>query len=125
MGEPTVVVVGASARAAAFAALRAGLRPWALDLFADRDLCAACPARRLEEPRPPGRWLVKPVAGAGGAGIRRVRSPRSYRRPVYVQEFIVGESRSAVFVADAGGCRLLGVTRQLVGEPWLHAPAFG
>jgi predicted ATP-grasp superfamily ATP-dependent carboligase len=27
-------------------------------------------------------------------------------------------------VAGASGCRLLGVTRQLVGTPWLHAPPF-
>ena len=31
----SVVIFGASVRAAAFSALRAGLRPWCADLFAD------------------------------------------------------------------------------------------
>src|SRR5205085_1119619 len=43
----------------------------------------------------------------------------------YLQEFRAGESQSGVFAAtDAGTC-LLGVSRQLVGESWLHAPPFG
>jgi predicted ATP-grasp superfamily ATP-dependent carboligase len=199
--EPTVLLLGASVRSAAFSARRAGLRPWALDLFADRDLAAVCPARAVppgrypaglpalaraappgpwlytgglenrphlvariarerplwgngpaalaavrdpfalthalraadlpcpavrsaDQPRPPGRWLVKPIRGAGGAGIRWADRARRARRAVYGQEFIEGEARSAVFVADADGCRLLGVTRQLVGEDRLHASPF-
>src|SRR5437660_693977 len=64
-----LLIVGASARAAAFSALRAGLEPWCLDQFADADLCARCPAV-LVRPRlyprglvalarkaPPGPWL--------------------------------------------------------------------
>src|SRR5438874_1078580 len=39
-----LLIVGASARAAAFSALRAGLRPWCADLFGDVDLQAVCPA---------------------------------------------------------------------------------
>src|SRR5205085_906785 len=35
-----------------------------------------------------------------------------------------GEPQAAIFCATDGGCELLGVTRQLVGEPWLHAPPF-
>jgi predicted ATP-grasp superfamily ATP-dependent carboligase len=38
-----VLIVGASARAAAASAERAGLDPWCADLFADADLRAACP----------------------------------------------------------------------------------
>ncbi len=41
-GQP-IVLCGASTRAAAFSALRAGFRPWCVDLFADRDLQACCP----------------------------------------------------------------------------------
>ena len=63
-----VIIVGASARAAAFSALRVGLWPWCIDLFADRDLVACCPVQRwrgpypdslLDELRdvPPGPWL--------------------------------------------------------------------
>jgi predicted ATP-grasp superfamily ATP-dependent carboligase len=202
MDGPAIVIVGASVRAAAFAALRAGLRPWAFDLFADRDLCAACRARtvpyrsyparlsrlvcqalpgpwlytgglenhpdivgdiarerplwgndanvlravrdpflladalhaagipvpavrRSDETPERGRWLAKPIVGAGGAGIRFVRRPSvSGRRRTYFQEFIDGPAQSAVFVAGGDGCKLLGVTRQLVGAPWVHASAF-
>src|SRR6516162_6995898 len=45
--EP-LLIVGASARAAAFSALRAGLRPTCADLFADADLRARCPVRCVE-----------------------------------------------------------------------------
>jgi predicted ATP-grasp superfamily ATP-dependent carboligase len=201
MDRPSLLILGASARAAAFSALRAGLRPWALDLFADRDLCAACPARAVppgrypaglpeltrvappgpwlytgglenrpavvrriardrplwgngayaltrvrdpfalaralrdadvpcpavrdpDQPTPSGRWLVKPIRGAGGAGIRLAEAGDHPPRSAYRQEFIDGAPRSAVFVGDVHGCRLLGVTRQLVGADWLHAPAF-
>src|SRR6266571_1043132 len=43
-----LLILGASVRAAAFSALRAGLRPWCVDLFADTDLQACCDARRLQ-----------------------------------------------------------------------------
>jgi predicted ATP-grasp superfamily ATP-dependent carboligase len=204
----TVLIVGASARAAAFSALRAGLVPRCLDLFADADLRARCPAVRVPadrypqalaeladaeppgpwlytgalenrpqlvdalaarrplwgnpgdvlrrvrdpffvarllhdaglpvpavrpqtDPPPSGRWLVKPLAGAGGAGIRAWSGgPLRGRQPVYFQEHVEGEPCAAVYVAGqfklVGGpvCWLLGVTRQLVGEPWLHAGPF-
>src|SRR5215813_1264313 len=64
-----LLIFGASARAAAFSALRAGLRPWCADLFADTDLRACCPALALDpgsypqgfvqaaRQGPPGPWL--------------------------------------------------------------------
>jgi predicted ATP-grasp superfamily ATP-dependent carboligase len=51
MAAEHLLIFGASARAAAFSALRAGLRPWCADLFADADLQVRCPAMRL-----PGRY---------------------------------------------------------------------
>ena len=42
-----LLIFGASTRAAAFSALRAGLRPWCADLFADVDLRARCDTFRL------------------------------------------------------------------------------
>jgi len=45
----TVVIVGASVRAAAQSAIRAGFVPWAADLFADADLCAVACARRITD----------------------------------------------------------------------------
>lgn len=195
-----VVIVGASVRAAAHSALRAGLLPRGIDLFADADLTARCPAHRLHgrypdafvaaladaplqpwlytgglenHPRlietlarqrslwgnrgdvlalarspdrlstlaaevglgsvtvlgtvPPagGRWLVKPRGGAGGFGIRGWTDGDVLDvQTTYVQEYIEGVSASAVFVATADECRLLGMTWQLVGTPWLHAPPF-
>lgn len=43
-----LLILGASARAAAGSALRAGLAPVAADLFADLDLARMCPATRIE-----------------------------------------------------------------------------
>src|SRR4051812_35922797 len=43
----TVILIGASVRALAFSALRAGFQPWCADLFADADLQARCPVVRL------------------------------------------------------------------------------
>jgi predicted ATP-grasp superfamily ATP-dependent carboligase len=195
------LLFGASVRAAAFSALRAGLRPWCADLFADADLRARCPAMRLPgrypfsffdlidcelpgpwmytgglenwpnlvrrmaerrplwgndwaaagssrlpshvsevlrraglsvpavrtaDDRPPagGRWLVKPLTGSGGAGIRFWDGSTRPAGNAYLQEFIEGESYAAVYAGDGRQARLLGVTRQLVGEPWLHAAPF-
>jgi predicted ATP-grasp superfamily ATP-dependent carboligase len=200
-----LLIVGASARAAAFSALRAGLRPVCADLFADADLRARCTVWRVEpkdyprglldlpaldsrgpwvytgglenrpdlieamahrrqplwgnpasvlrrvrspfevravlraaglacpevwtgETPPPldGRWVVKPLAGAGGSGVRLWRAPARSRprQPVYWQEFIEGDPCAAVYVGDGETATLLGVTRQLVGESWLHANRF-
>src|SRR5262249_24093191 len=63
-----LLLIGASVRAAAFSPLRAGLKPWCIDLFADADLQAHVPARRIEtgyphafvelvERAPPGPWM--------------------------------------------------------------------
>ncbi len=201
-----LLLVGASTRAAAFSALRAGLRPVCADLFGDADLRARCPVWRVEPkdyprgfldvpaldvpgpwlytgglenrpdlvdamagrrqplwgnaaavlrrvrspfavweilteaglpcpalwrgdapPPPSRRWLVKPLAGAGGSGIRAWDHDASRPAPArraYWQEFIPGESCAAIYVSDGPSARLLGATRQLVGESWLHAAPF-
>lgn len=43
-----LIIVGASARAAAYSVIRAGFQPYAIDQFADRDLAAVCPAVRIK-----------------------------------------------------------------------------
>ncbi len=69
-------------------------------------------------------WLVKPLRSAGGIGIAPyVNQPVDARH--YLQEYIPGESFSAVFIGGQKRCRLLGVTRQLVGQPAFHAREFG
>jgi uncharacterized protein len=99
-----LVIVGASARAAAFSALRAGFRPWCVDLFADLDLAGICPARRIPladypgelaamtAQAPAGPWMytgalenqpavvqmleeARPLWGNGANVLRRVRLP--------------------------------------------------
>jgi predicted ATP-grasp superfamily ATP-dependent carboligase len=204
MSEPEdhdLLIVGASTRAAAFSALRAGLRPRCADLFADADLRARCPVERIppggypalfaelarrpstvpwmytggmenrrrlvarlaerrplwgnnrdvlarcrnpwfvasqlrgaglpcpavrsvrDGPPPSGRWLAKPLRGAGGTGIT-FAGATAPRRPSYLQEYIEGEPHAALFCARKGRVDFLGVTQQLVGERWLHAGAF-
>jgi uncharacterized protein len=101
-----IIILGASARAAAFSALRAGFAPWTADLFADADLAARCPAQRVQRypadlesaarEAPPGPWLytgalenypelveriaaVRPLWGNRGETLRRVRDPWKVR----------------------------------------------
>jgi predicted ATP-grasp superfamily ATP-dependent carboligase len=205
MTDPDLLIFGASARAAAFSALRAGLHPWCADLFADTDLAVRCPVVRIPPERYPhafldlldtaphapwlytgglenrpaliakmarraplwgndrrvlqrvrdpffiadllarqdlpvpevrrvengapakADWLVKPRAGAGGVGIQRWHSEIALSQApgrLYLQEFIEGEPCAAVFVAFPQETRLVGITQQLVGTSWLHAPAF-
>ena len=199
-----VCIVGASARAASFSALRAGLEPWGIDLFADADLLAVTRCRRVRsfkevpavmarfeaegmrapwmytgaiENRPAliwrlsmdrtlwgnvvwsvrsarlprylqgafaragipypetrfsaddlpqdGSWLVKPTASGGGRGIARWHGQTlKRRRGIVFQRYVSGQPCSACFVGGEAGVQLLGVTQQLVGEPWLHAAPF-
>ena len=63
--DGNLILFGASTRAAAFSALRAGLRPWCADLFADADLQTRCPAMRLPGPYPEGflEWIGAELPG--------------------------------------------------------------
>jgi predicted ATP-grasp superfamily ATP-dependent carboligase len=99
-----LILIGASVRAAAFSALRAGLQPWCADLFGDVDLEARCDCRRLAwekypggfreilESAPDAPWMYtgglenaprlvdalakrRPLWGNGGEVLRQVRSP--------------------------------------------------
>jgi predicted ATP-grasp superfamily ATP-dependent carboligase len=76
---------------------------------------------------PEGRWLVKPRRGAGGRGIRYWSGqplPQPTERDVYFQSHIEGEACAAIYSSNGTATSLLGVTRQLVGETWLHAAPF-
>ena len=213
MSDNPLIIVGASARAAAFSAHRAGYAPYWLDQFGDEDLrqrfpgnvipdypqaaveliagapdapflvtgamenhpgvleqlCAQrkllgnpkpvcsrvrdpsilyealrrnrvpCPEIRTVErgrtlsmpqhvvsggPSPPiNDWLMKPLRSAGGIGTRHYHGQPVDAR-YYLQEYLRGDSFSAVFIGARGHCRLLGVTRQLVGLPEFHAGEF-
>ena len=192
--EPNLIVVGASARAAAFSTLRAGLRPYAIDLFADSDLADACPTVKVERypqdfeaalaaaPQAPwiytgglenypelitrmaalrslygngadvlrkvrqpellaaclagsefavpeilrkapgkdaGNWLRKPRCSSGGLGIRwwNENDTESEGAKFYYQRFVSGKAKSAVFLAGAMRCELLGITAQQCSVP--------
>ena len=63
------------------------------------------------------RWLIKPCRSAGGMGIHPWLDGRDSIPPEHIlQEYIAGTSISAVFAADRDRARLLGVTRQIIGE---------
>jgi predicted ATP-grasp superfamily ATP-dependent carboligase len=191
-----LLILGASARSAAYSAIRDGFQPWCGDLFTDRDLIQACSAERIGQEDYPeglatfaerlgpsrwlytgalenhpdlvdriserhtllgnpgsvlravrdplalaescrdagfpvpavliapthlptdGTWLVKPIASAGGRGIRPWRggTPAQAGRSYY-QRRVPGQSLSALFLGNAGRTRLLGITRQFVGKP--------
>ena len=81
-----------------------------------------------------GTFLVKPLAGAGGRGIRRwtqevaadhaTQQAITPRHPQIWQRFMMGTPLSASYCFTQGSSRLLGVSRQLIGEPWCHAGVF-
>jgi predicted ATP-grasp superfamily ATP-dependent carboligase len=201
-----LAIVGASARAAAASAVRAGFRPITADLFADADLRTIATTTRISpypegltdwlraveppawmytgalenhpelidemawlaplwgnpgdvlarvrspweladaignagllfpETRPSpeglprdGSWLAKTYRGASGSGVwawseeRGSRNEEEDSGAVCFQRRVAGIPCSAAFVAAEGAATLLGVTRQLVGEPWLGAHGF-
>jgi len=80
-----------------------------------------------------GTFLVKPLAGAGGRGIRRwtqavaddtMHQATTVSRPQIWQRHAAGIPLSASYCFAEGSARLLGVSRQLIGEPWCHAGMF-
>src|SRR3954451_12224055 len=89
-GEPHLMLFGASVRAAAFSALRAGLRPWCADLFADADLASRCDAVGLSGKYPdafadlvgvevPGPWMYTGGLETHADLVRRM----ARRRPLW------------------------------------------
>lgn len=101
-GANWLIIVGASARAAAFSALSGGWSPWCADLFADVDLQAKCPAQVVNgyphaladvvNEAPAGGWMYtgglenhprlvdriadqRPLLGNPGSVLRKVRDP--------------------------------------------------
>jgi predicted ATP-grasp superfamily ATP-dependent carboligase len=134
----SLLILGASARAAAFSALRAGLRPWCADLFADADLRARCPVVRvsagqypeafveLAAEQGPGPWLytgalenrcnliaklarLRTLWGNDAEALRLARSPG------YVAALLAREGLPFARVHMAQG-------HPPEGGTWLHKP---
>jgi predicted ATP-grasp superfamily ATP-dependent carboligase len=87
MNQPArILIVGASARAAAFSALRAGLVPRCIDYFADYDLMSMCATQRAEARKgavdlerlaiglPPQRWLYTGPLENHAGRVERISS---------------------------------------------------
>jgi predicted ATP-grasp superfamily ATP-dependent carboligase len=68
-------------------------------------------------PNLPNDFLVKPLRSGGGLGVRRWRQGDPVPQGCYLQERVEGTPGSVVFAAAAGRAVVIGVTRQLVGEP--------
>jgi predicted ATP-grasp superfamily ATP-dependent carboligase len=116
--DPNIIVIGASARAAAFSALRAGMRAYAIDLFADCDLVDVCPAVKIKRypqdfeqalaDAPQAPWIytgglenypdliermsaLRPLYGNGADVLRRVRDPHLLAASLAGSDFAVPE----------------------------------
>lgn len=131
----TLLVVGASARAAAFSALRAGYEVRAVDLFADADLANCAEVWQASDypqglvvaaqQAPPGAWLytgglenhpdaiaaiseTRELLGNPPAALREVRDPRLWRE--------------ACRAADVPTVPLLVSARSPINGAWLRKP---
>ncbi len=78
-----------------------------------------------------GSWLAKTYRGASGSGVRSwyggqgaPNRENEVTGAVCFQKRIEGTPCAAVFVAQEGSARLLGVTKQLIGVPWLRSHEF-
>jgi predicted ATP-grasp superfamily ATP-dependent carboligase len=108
------------------AVLCASRDPWKLrEVLQQRGLSSPSLGPQPEEHGAGAEWLQKPLRGAGGAGIEIVTGVRKDAlEGSYLQERVRGIPAAAAFLGTERGSVLLGVTRQLVGEPWLCAPPF-
>lgn len=83
--------------------------------------------RSAIEPLPDSEWLLKPIDGAGGRGIRPVVAGVEVSHAsgrYYFQQRIDGLPYAAVFVAFRTSATLVGLTRQLVGDSFFQAKPF-
>jgi uncharacterized protein len=86
----------------------------------------ASPISRLTAPATPPslRWMLKPRHSGGGHGVRAWRAGSAIPRAMYLQQRISGPSGSIVFASSDRHAVVLGLSRQLVGDPRLGARGF-
>ena len=61
-----------------------------------------------------GKWLVKPMQGEGGQGIRVYSKLESPTDHVYWQRYCAGQSYSALFIASGDAIEIIGFNRQAI-----------
>ncbi|MCC6581244.1 MAG: ATP-grasp domain-containing protein [Phycisphaeraceae bacterium] len=81
-------------------------------------------AWRLTTRFAPGRYLCKSHRSAGGSGVREPRRGEPLDEHHYLQRRVDGVPLSAVFFTDGWSARLLGVTRQIIGDAAFAAQPF-
>ena len=129
--HPELIAVMAAARPLA------GCSPEAVARVRDTDNVAALvreagllfPETRREPRSVPtaGSWLVKPLASAGGRGIRRWQGgepPATSTGLSLWQRLIPGRAFAAGYLLAAGNGQLITTSRQLIGRRWCHAGPF-
>jgi len=144
--EQNIVIFGASVRAAAFSALRAGLRPWCADLFADEDLRARCSINQVS-PRaypmgfgaisdngPPGPWMYTGGLENHPSLVKRISEKRPLwgnnadaltlaRSPSFLEE--VFRSNEICFPRNFTSSRMLPRTSRWLSKPLRGAGGAG
>lgn len=71
-----------------------------------------------------GTWLIKPVASAGGRGIRPWFGQNTDGLPSVWQRRVPGRRFSVGYGVHAGQSLIIAVSRQLVGRGWCRAGPF-
>ena len=61
-------------------------------------------------------WLMKPIGGCGGIGVRAARAGEAIAEGWFAQRRIDGVPASVLFLADGHDARIVGVTRQYPGS---------
>jgi predicted ATP-grasp superfamily ATP-dependent carboligase len=70
------------------------------------------------------RYLLKPVRGTGGRGIRVWTPTQPIDRHHYLQRYVAGKPISAVYSGNGKQMRLVGVTEQIIGDTAFGVPSF-
>jgi predicted ATP-grasp superfamily ATP-dependent carboligase len=70
------------------------------------------PEVAFNAPEHAGDWLVKPMQGQGGTGIKRCHRGGEAKEPVYWQRFQPGSSCSVLFLADGQQAQVVGFNSQ-------------
>jgi uncharacterized protein len=96
--------------------------PLYFDIVADQSGLKRPRHAWMELPRD-GHWLRKPISSAGGRGIVRWKLDSELPAEHYVEEFLDGPSLAAVYVRHGETVHCLGITQQLIGVDFVHAPS--